>query len=157
MSKSKKTTKKSYRSRRVSGVGKLNTENLFNQIAGTVAGVAAAGYMNKLLLANRSTAIQAAVPAAAGILIPSMLLKTPFGQALGNGMIAFGGIKFLSSVGLAGVAGVDDITIPVSVSGADGTLSIMAGDYDYAMSGDDYYAMAGDLSTIAAIDDDGDF
>lgn len=150
MARRKKTTKrKTTRRRRVSGVGSLNPTEILTQVGGVLVGVAAAGYLNKLALANKSRTIQMVVPLAAGALLP-MVLKSKFAVTAGAGMIAYGGAKFLASVGL-GDAG-NSYDVPISVNGA-GDLSIMAGDEnDFAMAGDENdFAMAGDdyLTSLA--------
>jgi hypothetical protein len=144
----RRKTKTTTRRRRVSGVGKLNTGNLVNQIGGVLIGVAAAGYLNKLALQGRSNMIQGAVPIIAGIALP-MFLKSDLGKFAGAGMVAYGGGKFLANAGLAGIGADDSFGIPVSISGED-QLSIMAGD-EFAMAGDEF-AMAGDdFSSLAGI------
>jgi len=144
----RKTKRKSYSRRRSSrrGLGAINAGNLLTTIGGTLAGVAAAGYLNKLALANQSDNVKAIAPIALGIATPAFLLKTPFGQALGAGMIAYGGSKFLQRAGLAGVGQDDEMA--VTISGDD--LSVVAGADDFAMAGDDDYAMAGDEISVLA-------
>ena len=149
----RKKTKTSRRRRRVSGIGKVNAGSALTQIGGVLVGVAAGAYLNKLALSGKSNTIQAAVPAAAGIAV-QMFLKSDLGKSIGSGLIAYGGGKFLSNMGLSGI-GADSIDLPVSISGDD-TLSMVAGDDDYAMAGDDDYAMAGDdtLTSLAGFYDD---
>ncbi len=144
----RRKTKSTTRRRRVSGVGKINAGNLVNSIGGVLIGVAAAGYINKLALQNKSGMIQGAVPIIAGIALP-MFLKTELGKFAGAGMIAYGGSKFLANAGLAGIGDDGGFSVPVSISGDD-QLSIMAGD-EFAMAGDEF-AMAGDeFSSLAGI------
>lgn len=147
----RKRTKKSSRrrsSRR--GVGAIKASNMLTQIGGVLAGVAAAGYINKLALSNQSDTIKAAAPIALGIAVPAFILKTEFGRALGAGMVAYGGGKFLQKAGLAGTE--EDMS--VTISGDD--LSVVAGTDDYAMAGDSDFAMAGDndaqISVLAGTD-----
>jgi len=148
----RKKTKKTSRRRRSfgrRGVGAINPGNLLTQIGGVLAGVAAAGYVNKLALSNQSENVKAIVPIGLGIAVPAFLLKSDFGKALGAGMIAYGGNKFLQKAGLAGMGADDEMS--VTISGDD--LSVVAGDDEYAMAGN--YAMAGDdqISVLAGTDD----
>lgn len=147
----RKRTKKTTRrrsSRR--GMGAINPGNMLTQIGGVLAGVAAAGYINKLALSNQSDTIKAVAPIALGIAVPSLILKSEFGRALGAGMVAYGGGKFLQKAGLAGLGAAED-EMSVTISGDD--LSVVAGDQDFAMAGDDDYAMAGDeISVLAGTD-----
>lgn len=148
----RRKTKKTPRRRSSRKMGAINTSNMLTSIGGVIAGVAAAGYLNKLALKNQSATVQAAAPIALGLAIPALLLKSEFGRFLGAGMVAYGGGKFLSKAGLAGM---EEDTF--SISGDD--LSVVAG--DFAMAGDDEdgmggdYAMAGDenISVLAGTDD----
>jgi len=148
MAKRRKTTKR--RSSRRS-VGALKSGNMLMSIGGVLAGVVAAGYINKLALKNQSSTIQSIVPIAAGIALP-MFVKSELGKFAGAGMIAYGGSKFLASAGLGAME--DDMS--VTISGDD--LSVIAGDDNFAMAGDDNFAMAGDygdsgISVLAGTDD----
>jgi hypothetical protein len=89
-------------------MGAINAGNLLTQVGGVLAGVAAAGYINKLALRNQSENVQALAPIALGIATPAFLLKSQFGQALGAGMVAYGGSKFLQKAGLAGLGAADE-------------------------------------------------
>lgn len=148
MAKRRKTTKR--RSSRRS-VGALKSGNMLVSIGGVLAGVVAAGYINKLALKSQSSTIQAIVPIAAGIALP-MFVKSELGKFAGAGMIAYGGSKFLASAGLGATE--DDMS--VTISGDD--LSVIAGDDNFAMAGDEEFAMAGDygdsgISVLAGTDD----
>jgi len=148
MAKRRKTTKR--RSSRRS-VGALKSGNMLMSIGGVLAGVVAAGYINKLALKNQSSTIQSIVPIAAGIALP-MFVKSELGKFAGAGMIAYGGSKFLASAGLGATE--DDMS--VTISGDD--LSVIAGDDNFAMAGDDNFAMAGEygdsgISVLAGTDD----
>ena len=136
----RKSHKKTTRRRRGMGATKIKAGSLLTDIGGVLAGVAAAGYLTKLALKNQSDNVQALAPIALGIATPAFLLKNNFGRALGAGMIAYGGSKFLQRAGLAGLGAADEMS--VTISGDD--LSVVAGDSDYAMAGDSDYAMAGD-------------
>ena len=148
----RRKTKKTPRRRTSRRMGAINTSNMLTSIGGVIAGVAAAGYLNKLALKNQSATIQAAAPIALGLAVPAFLLKSEFGRFLGAGMVAYGGGKFLAKAGLAGTE--EDA---FSISGDD--LSVVAG--DFAMAGDDEdgmggdYAMAGDeqISVLAGTED----
>lgn len=143
----KRKTKKSYKSRRRSGgrgLGAINAGNLLTQVGGVLAGVAAAGYLNKLALKNQSETVQSVAPIALGVAVPAFLLKSDFGKALGMGMVAYGGSKFLQRAGLGAT---DDYS--VTISGDD--LSVVAGDGDYALAGASDYAMAGDGDEISVL------
>jgi hypothetical protein len=148
MAKRRKTTKR--RSSRRS-VGALKSGNMLVSIGGVLAGVVAAGYINKLALKSQSATIQAIVPIAAGIALP-MFVKSELGKFAGAGMIAYGGSKFLASAGL----GATDDDMSVTISGDD--LSVIAGDDNFAMAGDEEFAMAGEygnsgISVLAGTDD----
>jgi len=148
----RRKTKKTPRRRSSRKMGAIKTSNMLTSIGGVIAGVAAAGYLNKLALKNQSATVQAAAPIALGLAIPALLLKSEFGRFLGAGMVAYGGGKFLSKAGLAGM---EEDTL--SISGAD--LSVVAGDYAMAGDEDEFmggdYAMAGDeqISVLAGTDD----
>jgi hypothetical protein len=152
MAKRRKTTKR--RTSRRRSVGALKTSNLLVSIGGVLAGVAAAGYANKLLFdkvadEKKKTMYTSIMPIAAGIALP-MFIKSELGKFAGAGMVAYGGGKFLSSMGLAGIGDADTMEFPVSISGDD-NLSSLAGSSDpFAMAGD--YAIAGDeLSSLAGL------
>ncbi len=151
----RKTHKPKTRRRRVSGVGAINATNLIQTIGATLAGVAAAGYLNKLALSGRSNLIQAAVPIGIGVFLPKFL-KGQAGQFAGAGFVAYGGSKFLQNMGLAGLG--ESMDIPVMISG-DGDVSVIAGpdDDQFAMAGDynDQFAMAGNypVSALAGTSD----
>jgi len=137
MAKKRKTSRRRT-TRRRRGVGATNPGNIFMQLGGVIAGVAAAGYLNKLALSSQSENVQAIVPIAAGVALP-MFVKNDFVRNLGAGMVAYGGGKFLQKAGLGEV---EDLTSDVMISGDD--LSVIAGDDDFAMAGDDLSVIAGD-------------
>lgn len=142
-----KRRKKSSTRRRRSGrrgLGAINAGNLLTQVGGVLAGVAAAGYLNKLALKNQSETIQSVAPIALGVAVPAFLLKSDFGKALGMGMVAYGGSKFLQKAGLGAT---DDYS--VTISGDD--LSVVAGADDFAMAGGSEYAMAGDDGEVSVL------
>jgi len=136
----RKKTKKTSRRRttRRRGIGAVNPANMLTSIGGVLAGVAIAGYANKLLLSSQSQMIQKVAPLALGIITP-MVIKSELGKNIGNGMIAYGGAKILQGFGLAG----DDVE-EFSISGDE--LSVVAGDVmagSYAMAGDNLAVLAG--------------
>lgn len=154
----KKSHKKSYRRRRMSGVGKLNATNIATTIGGALVGVAGAGYINKLLFnktadAQKKQMYTTLLPMALGIATPMLFKGKKWAEYAGAGMIAYGGSKFLAKQGLIGA---DDDSFEVSVGAddfamaGDDMVSTIAGDDDYAMSGDDM------VSTLAGLDDDGE-
>lgn len=155
MAKKRKTSRRRT-TRRRRGVGATNPGNILMQLGGVVAGVAAAGYLNKLALSSQSENVQAAVPIAVGIALP-MFMKNEFAKNLGAGMVAYGGGKFLQKAGLGEAD--DSMDEAITISGDD--LSVIAGDDDFAMAGDDLsviagdddFAMAGDeISVLAGIE-----
>jgi hypothetical protein len=150
MSRRRKTTKRTHRRRKVSGMGKLNPSGMLTTIGGVLIGTAAAGFVAKKFLSAQNETIQAIVPIALGIATP-MFLKSDLGKYAGAGMVAVGGLKLFQKFGIAGI-GETDVMLPVGISGDD-NLSVLAGD-DYAMAGDDY-AMAGDddISVLAGLDE----
>jgi hypothetical protein len=153
MARRKRTSRKTSRrrTRRVSGIGKLNTGAIVSSVGGVLVGTAVAGILTKKLLASQSEMIQAIVPVALGVATP-MFVKSEFGKFAGAGMISVGAVKLLAKYGLAGI-GEDTMDIPVRIAGDD--LSVIAGEDDFAMAGDDF-AMAGDdnLSVLAGFEDD---
>ena len=154
MAKRRKTTKR--RTSRRRSVGALKTSNLLVSIGGVLAGVAAAGYANKLLFdkvtdEKKKTMYTSIMPIAVGIALP-MFVKSELGKFAGAGMIAVGASKFLASAGLGATE--DDMS--VTISGDD--LSVIAGDDNFAMAGDEEFAMAGEygdsgISVLAGTDD----
>jgi hypothetical protein len=153
MARRKRTSRKTSRrrTRRVSGIGKLNTGAIVSSVGGVLVGTAVAGILTKKFLASQSEMIQAIVPVALGVATP-MFVKSEFGKFAGAGMISVGAVKLLAKYGLAGI-GEDTMDIPVRIAGDD--LSVIAGEDDFAMAGDDF-AMAGDdnLSVLAGFEDD---
>lgn len=141
--KSRKTTTRRRSSRR-RGIGAVNPGTMLTSIGGVLAGVALAGYANKLLLSSQSATVQKVAPLALGVLTP-MVIKSELGKNLGAGMIAYGGSKILQGFGLAG----DDVE-EFTISGDD--IAVVAGD-EFAMAGNEY-AMAGNdnISVLAGLD-----
>jgi hypothetical protein len=134
----RKTTRKKTTTRRRTkrGLGAINVQNTLMSIAGTMAGVAIAGYVSKMLPDTIDDKIKIAIPIGVGAFLP-MVLKSDLGKNIGLGMISYGGSKLLTSFGIGAME-----SDTFSISGDD--LSVMAGDDDFAMAGDDDFAMAGD-------------
>jgi len=132
----RKTTRKKTTTRRRTkrGMGAINVQNTLMNIAGTMAGVAIAGYVSKMLPASIDDKIKIAIPIGVGAFLP-MVMKSDLGKNIGLGMISYGGSKLLTSFGIGAM---EEDTF--QISGDD--LSVVAGD-EYAMAGDEY-AMAGD-------------
>lgn len=145
MAKRRKKTYTKSRKRRVSGVGKVDAGKMLTDVAGVAVGAALAGFAVKQFLATQSDTIKGIAPIAAGIAIP-MVMKSNLGEAVGNGMIAVGVLKFL---GKAGLAGTDDYTIPVNVGELDemGALDDISGIDDMPMAGTD------EISVLAGMED----
>tara|TARA_R110002126_G_scaffold288316_2_gene441948 strand:- start:1198 stop:1629 length:432 start_codon:yes stop_codon:yes gene_type:complete len=89
--------RKSYRRRRMSGIGKVG--GAATSVLYTVAGAAAAQLVGKVLPAGINAKITAAVPVAVGLFLPKFV-KGPAGQGLAAGMIAVGGLKLMQSFGV---------------------------------------------------------
>jgi len=138
-SKKKSTTR---RKRRVGAVGGLNLGSALGIIGGAVMG----RYVAKKLLPNVDEKIKNAGVVALGLFLPKFL-KSDMGKALGNGMIAAGGVGLVGGF-LPAIAGDEDmIEFPMTVGEVEDGISVIAGD-DSVMAGDD------DLSVLAGLDDD---
>jgi len=138
------TKKRHHRRRSVSG---FNAGNLVSSIGGVAVGAAVAGLITSKVLGKQSATVQAIAAIGGGILLPTFI-KSDLGRSAGHGMIAVGVISLLKKSGMvSGLGAADEISVPVSVSGAD-ELSVIAG--DFAMAGDDDgLSGADDLSVIA--------
>lgn len=138
------TTRKTTRRRRrsVGSVGDIQGQ-LTTAIM-VLGGVAAAGIINKTVLANKSPMIKSLAPMALGLVVP-MMIKSSLGQNIGLGLIAGGGMGLLKKFNLAGLGSDDDLLeVPLSV-GSDGSF-MLAGevdDFDGSMSGTVTEALAG--------------
>jgi len=111
--KAKKAT--SRRRRSMSGIGKVGstaTSALY-----VIAGAAAAGYVSKMLPATLSDKVKAAIPVAAGLILPRFI-KSNLGQGLGAGMVAVGGLKLVQSFGVLNGIGYADSSYSVPMVGA---------------------------------------
>ena len=148
MAKKRKTQKRRTTRRRRGGIGSISPSNMLVSIGGVLAGVAAAGYLNKLALANQSENVKALVPVGLGIALP-LVMKNDLGKNIGSGMIAYGGASFLRKAGLGDLG--EGQSEEIVMAGDD--LSVIAGDEDFTMAGDEDFAMAGDdISVLAGID-----
>ena len=139
MAKKRKTqTHRRTSRRRRGGIGSISPSNMLVSIGGVLAGVAAAGYLNKLALANQSENVKALVPVGLGIALP-LVMKNDLGKNIGSGMIAYGGASFLRKAGLGDLG--EGQSEEIVMAGDD--LSVIAGDEDFAMAGDDISVLAG--------------
>jgi hypothetical protein len=148
----KRRKKSSYR-RRSRRMGAVGMGGQLTQALGIIGGAIAGNLVQNKLLGNVTAipeAAKSAVVVAAGIFFPKVV-KGDLGKALGNGMIAAGGIQLAKSVLPAGLIGaMDTIDFPVSVGEVPDNLSVIAGGDD-VMAGDD-------LSVLAGMDEDeGDY
>lgn len=144
--KSRKTSRR--RSRRMGAIG---GGGMITQALGIIGGAIAGNIVQNKLLANVTAIPEAAKSAgvvALGVFFPK-IVKGDLGKALGNGMIAAGGIQLAKSVLPAGMIGAtDSIEFPVMVGEVPDNLSVIAGGDD-VMAGDD-------LSVLAGMDEDED-
>jgi hypothetical protein len=125
--------------RRMSGVGA--TANIMDSVA-VIGGAAAAGILSTKLFPTMNDKIKNAAVIALGVFAAPKLIKGSVGNALGMGMVAAGGLGLLKSFNV--LSGVNDVLeIPVSVSGIDDNISVIAGNDDVVMAGDDLSVLAG--------------
>ena len=109
-------------SRRMGAIGK----SFIMDAAGLVAGAAAARVLTSSgkILPNIDAKLKSAGVIALGAFFPKFL-KGSFGKAIGDGMVAAGGLGLLQSTGVLGA--IDNaMEIPVSVMAGD-DLSVIAG------------------------------
>jgi ethanolamine utilization microcompartment shell protein EutL len=94
--------------------------------AGLIAGAAVARVLTSSgkILPNIDAKIKSAAVVAIGAFFPK-LIKGSFGQSVGNGMIAAGGLGLLQATNVLGAMD-DAMEIPVSVMAGD-DLSVIAG------------------------------
>lgn len=110
------------KSRKMGAIGK----SFIMDAAGLVAGAAAARVLTSSgkILPNIDAKLKSAGVIALGAFFPK-LLKGSFGKAIGDGMVAAGGLGLLQSTGVLGA--IDNaMEIPVSVMAGD-DLSVIAG------------------------------
>lgn len=144
MARRKKTKYKTRRRRSMGAVGQM--KGVATTALGIVAGAVAAKFVVKQFPQMKDEIKNAGV-LALGFILPRFA-PGDFMKAVGNGMIATGGVG-LASKFLPAIAGVDDtIEFPVTVGEVEDNLSVIAG-------GDDSSVMAGDdLQVLAGIEDD---
>ena len=139
MAKRKKRSAPSRRrkSRKMGAIGK----SFLMDAAGLVAGAAAARVLTSSgkILPNLDPKLKSAGVIAIGAFFPKFL-KGSFGKAIGDGMVAAGGLGLLQSTGVLGAMD-QAMEIPVSVMAGD-DLSVIAG------YGED------NLSVIAGMDEE---
>jgi len=144
----RKKSRKSYR-RRSRRVGAIGGGGIVTQALGIIGGAIAGNLVQNKLLANVTMIPDAAKSAGVvvlGAFFPK-IVKGDLGKALGNGMIAAGGLQLAKSVLPAGMIGATDtIDFPVVVGEVPDNLSVIAGGDD-VMAGDD-------LSVLAGMEDD---
>lgn len=146
--KKKKTTSR----RRVSGI---NPANIMQDVAGVLIGAAGAALLTSKVMKKSTPMVKGAVAIGAGVAVKTFM-KSSMGNAVGNGMIAVGGLQVLKKVApgiISGVGEADTISVPVAINGPD-DLAVIAGDFDDSMAGsDDLSVLAGDYAMAG--DDDG--
>lgn len=121
MAKRRKTTKKTHRRRRVSGIGEIGNTITNIALLGIGAAVSEVA-VNKFMSAQNDT-IKGAVQIGAGAVIP-MVIKKPMATTAGYGMIAAGALKLIKSTGV--ISGIED-GFDVQLAG-DEFLPTVAGD-----------------------------
>lgn len=142
MARRKKHTKKHHRRRRHS-VGAV-PKGAFTSILGITAGAIVGRMVAKKLLPNVDEKIKNAGVMVLGAMVMPKVMKSDLGRAIGNGMIASGGVG-LAGAFLPAIAGTEDvIEFPVSVGEIDDNISVIAGDDDGVMAGDSLDVIAGD-------------
>lgn len=142
MARKKHHKKRSHRRRRsIGAIGKGNFGTALGIIAGAVAGRLVA---NKLPFGDDK--IKNAAVAAIGFVFPSVW-KGETGKAIGNGMIAAGGLGLAASFmpSTLGATG-DTMEFPVSVGEVPDNISVIAGG-ESVLAGDS-------LSVLAGFDED---
>jgi hypothetical protein len=120
-------------------------KGMLTSILGIAAGAVVGRMVAKKLLPNVDEKIKNAGVIVLGAMVMPKVMKSDLGRAIGNGMIAAGGVGLAGSF-LPAIAGTDDmIEFPVSVGEVQDNLSVIAGDYDGSvMAGDDLSVIAGD-------------
>lgn len=142
MARRKKHAKKHHR-RRKSRIGAA-PKGIVTSILGIAAGAVVGRMVAKKLLPNVDERIKNAGVVVLGAMVMPKVLKSDLGRAIGNGMIAAGGVGLAGSF-LPAIAGTEDmIEFPVSVGEVADNLSVIAGDYDGVMAGDNLEVIAGD-------------
>lgn len=140
----KKLSKKRSSSRRRSSMGAMGGG--LNNVLGIVAGAAIGRIVENKLLPNVDSKIKNAGVAVLGAFAIPKLIKGSFGNSIGAGMVAAGGIGLLSEFGVIG-AMEDTLSLPLTVGQVEDGISVIAGDDS---------VMAGDMSVIAGIEEEDD-
>ena len=138
----KRHHKKKHTKRRHSRMGAA-PKGMLTSILGIAAGAVVGRMVAKKLLPNVDEKIKNAGVVVLGAMVMPKVLKSELGRAIGNGMIAAGGVGLAGSF-LPAIAGTEDmIEFPVSVGEVEDNLSVIAGDMD-VMAGDSLSVIAGD-------------
>lgn len=141
MARRKKHAKKTHRRRR-SHMGAV-PKNAIMTILGITAGAVVGRMVAKKALPNVDEKIKNAGVIVLGAMVMPKVMKSDLGRAIGNGMVAAGGVGLAGSF-LPAIAGTDDmIEFPVTVGEVEDNLSVIAGDYG-VMAGDSLEVIAGD-------------
>lgn len=129
-------------SRRRSRIGAA-PKGMITSILGIAAGAVVGRMVAKKLLPNVDERIKNAGVVVLGSMVMPKVIKSELGRAIGNGMIASGGVGLVGSF-LPAIAGTEDmIEFPVQVGEVEDNLSVIAGDMD-VMAGDNLSVIAGD-------------
>ena len=97
----RKTARRAYRRRRVSGIGKFD----FTSIAGVMAGAIGGQFLDGLpFFSTLDPKIQSAIKIAVGAYAPQMV-KGEFAKGVGNGLVASGSVDLASDFGLVSGVG----------------------------------------------------
>lgn len=129
-------------SRRRSRIGAA-PKGMITSILGIAAGAVVGRMVAKKLLPNVDERIKNAGVVVLGSMVMPKVIKSDLGRAIGNGMIASGGVGLVGSF-LPAIAGTEDmIEFPVQVGEVEDNLSVIAGDMD-VMAGDNLSVIAGD-------------
>ena len=145
MARRKHHKKRSHRRRR--GIGAIGKANI-GAALGIVAGAVAGRFVGKKLPIENDKIKNAAV-VALGVAFP-MFWKGETGKAVGNGMIAAGGLGLAASFFPDALGATEDIMeFPVSVGEVPDNISVIAGG-DSVLAGDN-------ISVLAGYDDESDY
>jgi hypothetical protein len=150
MARRKHHKKRSHRRKRhsIGAIGKGNIGSALGIIAGAVAGRLVA---NKLPFGDDK--IKNAAVAAIGFVFPSVW-KGETGKAVGNGMIAAGGLGLAAAFMPNTLGATDDVMeFPVSVGEVPDNISVIAGG-ESVMAGSDSVIYGDSLSVLAGYDED---
>ena len=138
MARKKRGTKKRHSRRRRIGAVSGNMTSLLGIIAGAAAGKMLA---NKVL-PNIDSKIKNAGVAVIGAFVLPKFMKNELGKALGNGMVAAGGLGLISEL-IPGIGAVDEtIEFPVTVGEIPDNISVISGG-ESVMAGDNLTVLAG--------------